>query len=532
MAGTSAEEVIGPKLAVQVADQIHPRTPAPRWRPRLRSVSLSLSLFIPLPFSLLFLLPAETSAATNAWSAMSPPGTPPGKRAWHVGVLVEDKMFVHGGQYNYLDGHYRDEIATFLNDIHAYDLSTNAWSGPLSPSGTTPSSRCSHSGVVDGVNIIVFGGRVADSPFMNDLHAYNTQTNTWSVLSPSGTPPTGRFGHTAVIDITTRTMYIYGGISTATPAVTNDLHSYNAGSDEWSALSPSGSLPPVTYGHNAVFDIATRTMWVLVGYGVQHAEDWGSAGHMNDVWSYDVQGNRWSKVTQGGTAPSSFYYYDHGAIFWVDAAILAWEPKNPQTMRTYDVQTNAWSSATASGTLPTNDGGTSLYYACAVYSSARRKMLLFGGYLPVYLWQSAGENNFFAYAPPATTTSTGTSTSTAMSTGTSSTSTTTSTASNTSTSMTTTSTTKTTSTTSKKTRATTTATSTTETTTVGTAVAAGSSRSVATYLSLSLSIYICITCMHIYIYMYILCIYIYIYIATVIITIIILDGRERDGDHA
>ena len=386
-------------------------------------------------------------------------------RSQHVAVLVADKMFVYGGISN-SDGDPRDETMTFLNDVHAYDLSMNAWSGSLTPSGTAPSGsgRYFHSGVVDGVNMIVFGGRVAGYTYMNDLHAYNTETNAWSVLSPSGTTPAARFGHTALMDITTRTMYVYGGAIEG--AVTNDLHSYNIGSDEWSALSPSGALPPTTYGHTAVFDSARRTMWVFVGYGAPHGET--SRSYLNEMWSYDVQANRFSKVTPAGTAPILLYAIK---AFWVDAGILAWSPLNreAQTMFTYDVRTNTWSSATASGTtLPTDTlrgGENSLVWSCAVYSSAMRKMLIFGGYLPVYLWQS--ENNFFAYAPPATTTSTGTS----------STSTTTSTASNTTTSTTTTSATKTTSTSTKKTSTTTATKSTTETTTIGVAVAAAASQS-------------------------------------------------------
>lgn len=45
--------------------------------------------------------------------------------------------------------------------------------------------------------MIVFGG--FGSSFMNDIHAYNFETETWRRIFPNGRQPKSRHLHTAVI---------------------------------------------------------------------------------------------------------------------------------------------------------------------------------------------------------------------------------------------------------------------------------------------------------------------------------------------
>jgi hypothetical protein len=65
----------------------------------------------------------------------------------------------------------------------------------------------------------VFGGYNGSSYF-NDLHRLNLDTLTWSgALSPSGTPPNGRYGHTAALY--GNYMYVFAGNG---GSYLNDLH--------------------------------------------------------------------------------------------------------------------------------------------------------------------------------------------------------------------------------------------------------------------------------------------------------------------
>jgi hypothetical protein len=116
-------------------------------------------------------------------------------------------MYVFGG----IDGSYR-------NDVHRLNLDTLTWSGALSPSGTPPSPRWAHSAVVYGNYMYVFGGH--DGSNKNDFHRLNLDTLTWSgALSPSGTPPSPRWAHRAVVY--GNYMYVFGGYVSG---FSNDLH--------------------------------------------------------------------------------------------------------------------------------------------------------------------------------------------------------------------------------------------------------------------------------------------------------------------
>jgi len=127
------------------------------------------------------------------------------------------------------------------------DPQTNQWSGALSPSGTPPTARGGHTSVIYGDYMYVFGGH--DGTLKNDLHRLDLTTLTWSgTLSPSGTPPTARYNHTSVIY--GNYMYVFGGFSGSRK---NDLHRLDLTTLTWSgALSPSGTPPIARYHHTSV----------------------------------------------------------------------------------------------------------------------------------------------------------------------------------------------------------------------------------------------------------------------------------------
>ncbi|CAE7246959.1 RABEPK [Symbiodinium microadriaticum] len=110
-------------------------------------------------------------------------GSPPSPRKNPAAVWDPDtsKMYIFGG----------DE-GVALNDLHCYDSGDNSWQ-ELLPSGAVPSKRSAHAAVWDPneKKIYVFGGGDG-TVTMNDLHSYNSQSNTWTQLSPSGTPPSAR----------------------------------------------------------------------------------------------------------------------------------------------------------------------------------------------------------------------------------------------------------------------------------------------------------------------------------------------------
>ncbi|MCH8197948.1 MAG: hypothetical protein IH904_07690 [Proteobacteria bacterium] len=106
----------------------------------------------------------------------------------------------------------------------------------------------------------------------------------WTQLFPSGTPPAARVGHSAVYDAAANKMIVFGGqVSTLDPFQGNDVwvlsnaNGLGGGTPAWTELSPSGTLPNIRGGHSAVFDPASNRMIV---FGGGH----GAGNNLNDVW--------------------------------------------------------------------------------------------------------------------------------------------------------------------------------------------------------------------------------------------------------
>jgi hypothetical protein len=91
----------------------------------------------------------------------------------------------------------------------------------LHPLGSMPTPRADASAVyiANGNQMIVFGGNFtgcAASPSLSDTWVLTdanglTGTPAWSQLTPAGTPPPPRRGHTAVYNPTSDRMIVFGG---------------------------------------------------------------------------------------------------------------------------------------------------------------------------------------------------------------------------------------------------------------------------------------------------------------------------------
>jgi hypothetical protein len=129
-------------------------------------------------------------------------------------------------------------------------LGPESWT--LDDPGLAP--RHGHTITYDSVNnrLILFGGAidVISSPNeLNDVWELSLSGPlTWRRLQPTGTPPPGREGHTAVFDAANQRMLIYGGNG-------NQLHENAdmwvlslAGTPSWTRLLPGGTLPDHFHG--------------------------------------------------------------------------------------------------------------------------------------------------------------------------------------------------------------------------------------------------------------------------------------------
>lgn len=88
------------------------------------------------------------------------------------------------------------------------------------PTGSVPEGRAAHTAVLWGKHIVIFGGTSGEKYF-NDVFALNTGTNhsptliqdtfTWKKWECSGDIPSSRCSHTALLSGSD--MYVYGGVN-------------------------------------------------------------------------------------------------------------------------------------------------------------------------------------------------------------------------------------------------------------------------------------------------------------------------------
>lgn len=331
------------------------------------------------------------------WTQLVPTGGPPGVRVSHTAVFnpTNNRMIVFGG----LNGPGVVTTHPMFNDVWVLTnadgtgVVASTWT-QLSPTGSPPSARGTHSAVYDAVNnrMMVFGGDPnIGSCFgaVNDVWVLTNAdgtggTPTWAQLSPTGGPPNLRQSPQAVYDSATNRMMVFGGMTNACGSLSNDvwvLQNANGlgGTPIWTQLLPVGGPVPRA-SHSAVYDSANNRM-VVFGGGT-------ATGSVNDVWvlqnANGIGTPLWTQLNPTGVPPSArsshAAMYDlannrmvvFGGVGGVDVSGRlndVWVLVNAN-----GVGTPAWTQLSPTGVPPSvRDSHT------AVYNPAMNRMVVFAG---------------------------------------------------------------------------------------------------------------------------------------------------------
>ena len=238
--------------------------------------------------------------ANPAWSTIAEPHGPKATgRRGHSAVFdpVRHRMIVFGGWVQWFG-----EPNPYVNDLWSLDLDPPyAWTR-MQATGTPPSVRWGHTAVYDPVRdrMIVFGGEAfAD---LSDLWELTlSPAPAWHPLAASGIPPAALSQHSAIYDPVGDRMLLFGGISGGYSADVWELSL--ASSPVWRLLPVSGPSPRA--GHTAIYDPAAARMIVFGGFN-------GSA--LGDLWQLELAGTpRWEPLTSVGTPPAGRQY--HAAVY-------------------------------------------------------------------------------------------------------------------------------------------------------------------------------------------------------------------------
>src|SRR5438552_6866515 len=144
-----------------------------------------------------------------------------------------------------------------------------------------PSGRADHTAIYDPVRdrMIVFG---ADGRG-NDLWVLPLSGDpAWHELTPAGNLPPVSQAATAVYDPVRDRMLVFGGYGAG--GYPNGVWALSlAGSPEWAQLTLAGTPPSGRWGHTAIYDPVRDRMVVFGGYG--------GSGYLGDVWALSLAGS-------------------------------------------------------------------------------------------------------------------------------------------------------------------------------------------------------------------------------------------------
>jgi len=225
---------------------------------------------------------ANGQGGTPAWIQLTPPTAGPTRQSPSVVYDPSSNTLLSFGGLTDACGSPTNDV-WLLRGANGFGV-TPSWS-QLATVGGPPPAGAGHSGVYDRTTnaMIVFGGALGNAVWvLSNANGVNG-TPTWTQLSPSGTPPSGRNGHGATYDPSLNTMTIFGG--TGSGGETNDVwvlsHANGTGgTPAWTQLTPSNGPPVAREGHAAIYDPASNRMTVYAGI---HCSG-GSCGLLGDVW--------------------------------------------------------------------------------------------------------------------------------------------------------------------------------------------------------------------------------------------------------
>ncbi|XP_051185290.1 acyl-CoA-binding domain-containing protein 6 [Lolium perenne] len=283
-------------------------------------------------------------AAYDEWTPLSVSGQPPKPRYKHGAAVVQEKMYVFGGNHNgrylgdiqvldfkslswskleaeiqpvpsepaeavlvapcaghslipsenkilSLAGHTREPTESLI--VKEFDPQTCTWS-TLRTYGRSPSSRGGQSVTRIGNTLVVFGGEGAGRSLLNDLHILDLETMTWDEFESTGTPPSPRSEHAAAC-YADRYLFIFGGGSHST--CFSDLHLLDVETMEWSRPDHHGITPEPRAGHAGV---TFGDYWFITGGG-------NSKKGVPETLVLNMSTMEWSVVTslEGRAPPTS-----------------------------------------------------------------------------------------------------------------------------------------------------------------------------------------------------------------------------------
>ena len=218
---------------------------------------------------------------------------------------------------------------------------------------------------------ILFAGKGANSTYFNDVWLYESRTGTWTMPTPKGTQPLGRFGHAMVYASSANEVLAFGGVTTS--ELTNELWAYRQTDNSWRLLSAVGSVPAPRLYPAMGYDPVSGNAVVFGG--------WTGTSAFGDTWVYAPTGNTWTEINPANSPPARWgasLVYDpvlkklilFGGLF----GSYDGSSRLSDTWA-FDPATSTWTNLAPGPDVPGARG-----YSTMVYDMAIHRTILFGGF--------------------------------------------------------------------------------------------------------------------------------------------------------
>jgi len=245
-------------------------------------------------------LPGESWRAGehDEWTFQPVGGMLPPARSRHTAVIYNNKMYIFGGYESHRD--------SALNDLWMYDFDSNLWT-ELHPSGTPP-TPCAHASAVvyqnkmfitGGYRIVGGGGTILPS---SQHVEYNFSTNAWTrkdYISRSV------YNHTAVV--IQDKILLFSGYWSDYYGYSKRFGTYDITTDNWSYVISSAD-PFKRLGHSAV--VRRHKMYIFGGRKYNYS-------HLNDLWVYDYDADSWEEKTPCPVGIQDAFAVENNQIMYV-----------------------------------------------------------------------------------------------------------------------------------------------------------------------------------------------------------------------
>jgi hypothetical protein len=232
----------------------------------------------------------QYTRSTNTWAKVTGTGTAhPSPTPARAGATMmfnnhDNTVVLYGG----ITG-----VGYYQGDTWIYTNSTITWT--LNPAATSPPPRTYGAMAYNAgsTNVGLFGGLSPNSVLLGDLWTWNGTA--WALANPATSPPP-RYQAT-VCNTTTNLLYMYGGLgadASGNPLILNDMWQWNG--TTWTQVTTTGGPTTGRYGHMMVWD---STASVLVIFGGQSPR----GTYLNDTWHFNPSTNAWTQQSPATSPP-------------------------------------------------------------------------------------------------------------------------------------------------------------------------------------------------------------------------------------